>query len=178
MNSGWIHAGTVIALWSLLGIAGAKAAGHSPAGHSHNKSAAHAGHSHDDHHLCESDIDMPKDYAAAVKRIKKCRATIADEIAEGHWEEVHSPLDEATIILNKIMPIARNSGVPKSRWQDVNLAAKELKKRLDGLHSAIDKSGTADFNAAAKAIDDAIGRLESAGSGLSLTAKRTAQPPR
>jgi len=71
----------------------------------------HAGHNH--RHLSEKDIAMPKDYSSAVARIKKCRAEIGEEIAAGHLDEVHAPLDEATIILGKLMSLARDSGVPK-----------------------------------------------------------------
>src|SRR5690349_20760293 len=85
--------------------------------HAHHN---HSGHGH--HHLTEKDIKMPKDYASAIARIKKCRATIGEEISEGHLDEVHAPLHEANIILNKLMTLARDSGVPKSQWQEINVA--------------------------------------------------------
>ena len=123
--------------------------------HAHHN---HAGHGH--HHLTEKDIKMPTDYATAVARIKKCRVTIGEEIAEGHLDEVHAPLDEATIILSKLMTLARDSGVPKSQWQEINVAAKDLKKRLTELHGAIETKRKVDFKAAAVPIDQAIRRLE------------------
>lgn len=169
-------AAAIVATGALLGVC--QAAEHSHAGHKHGKSNLHAGHAHDDHHLCEADIEMPKDYAAAVKRIKSCRVAIGLEIAEGHLEEVHQPLDEASVILNKLMPIARASGVPKARWQEVNLAAKDLKKRLDALHAVIDKTGRADFEAVAKPIDSAIARLETVAASLPVAAKRTSATTR
>jgi len=124
--------------------------------HSHGNSA----HSHDAHHLCEHDIVMPKDYSSAVARIKKCRESIGRELTAGHFDNVHAPLDEATIILTKLMPLARDSGVPKAQWQEINVAARDLKKRLSELHSAVDAKRKVDFKAAAVPIDQAIRRLE------------------
>jgi hypothetical protein len=154
----------------ICGLAGTNAfAGQSqvkPHTHDHSKHA-HAGHSHDDHHLCEADIDMPKDFATAVSRIKTCRTTIAEEVAEQHWDELHAPLDEATIITNKLTTIARDSGIPKAKWQEINLAAKELKKQLGDMHTAIDKAGKVDFVRYSKSIDAAIGRLEATAKAVS-----------
>ena len=118
----------------------------------------HAGHNH--RHLSEKDIAMPKDYSSAIARIKKCRAAIEEEIVAGHLDAVHAPLDEATIILGKLMSLARDSGVPKSQWQEINVAAKDLRKRFDGLHSAIERKQRFDFKATAPPIDQAIRRLE------------------
>jgi hypothetical protein len=129
-------------------------------GHSQHNHAAHAGHNHDHQHLSEEDIEMPKDYASAVARIKKCRATIGEEIAAGHLDELHAPLDEASIILNKLMVLARDSGVAKAQWQEINSAAKDLKKRLGDLHTAIHKKRKFDFKVASVPIDQAIRRLE------------------
>jgi len=113
-----------------------------------------------------------------VARIKKCRYSIQEELAAGHMNEVLRPIDEATIILNKIMPIARESGVPKAQWQEVNLAASDLKKRLDGLHTAIDKSGSADFSESAQPIDAAIRRLEHVASTVPTAAAGANGNPR
>jgi hypothetical protein len=118
----------------------------------------HAGHGH--RHLTEKDIQMPTDYATAVARIKKCRGTLADEIRTGHLDAAQEPIDEATIILNKVMTLARDSGVPKAQWQEINVAAKDLKKRLSDLHAAIETRRKVDFKAVAVPIDQAIRRLE------------------
>lgn len=142
------------------------------AGHSHPHNDAHAGHDHDGHHLCEKDIQMPKDFASAVARIKACRKTIGEEVAEGHFEEVHAPLDEASIILGKLMPIARDSGVPKSRWREVNIAATDLRKQLGNLHTALDKNAKIDFKTASVPIDQAIKRLETVARTTTSTAAR------
>lgn len=143
-------------------------------GHDHSKKGAAHDHGsdakHGHAHLTEADLEMPTDFSPAVARIKKCRYSIQEELAAGHLDEVLRPIDEATIILNKIMPIARESGVPKAKWQEINLAATDLKKRLDGLHSAIDKSGRVDFSEAAQPIDAAIRRLELVASTVPATA--------
>jgi len=138
----------------------------------------HAGHSHAGHdhlHLCEEDIEMPEDFVAAVQRIKACRDSIKSEIQAGHYDELHHPLDEATIILGKLMPIARDSGIPKPRWQEVNLAAKDLKKRFGELHVAVDKQRKLDYSKVAQPIDAALRRLEAVADSSPSTAKR-AQP--
>ena len=165
--------GMVIACGLVVAPASAVDKGHSHAGHDHGKSkGAHAGHNHDEHHLCEADIVMPKDFPSAVTRIKACRNTIAEEIAEGHLEEVHAPLDEATIILGRLMPIARDSGVPKARWHEINTAAKDLRKRLGDLHAAIDKQAQVDFKSVSVPIDRAIKSLETVARASSSTASR------
>jgi hypothetical protein len=132
----------------------------SDSAHNHQHATGHAAHGHDGHHLCEHDIVMPKDYASAIARIKKCRDIIGRELVAGHLDDVHAPLDEATIILSKLMPLARDSGVPKAQWQEINVAAKDLKKRLGDLHTAIDAKRKIDFTTAALPIDQAIRRLE------------------
>lgn len=136
--------------------------------------ASPAGHSHDGHHLCEADIEMPKDFASAVARIKGCRVKIGKQAAAQNWTEVHRPLDEATIILNKLMVLARDSGVPRSKWHETNLAAKELKKRLAEIHSTLDRVGSIDLAAVAKPIDAAIRRLELVSAGTTAAVQNPA----
>jgi hypothetical protein len=140
--------------------------------HTHAEHEGHAGHDHDHQHLCEEDIELPTDFASAVQRIEDCRETIKAEIEAGHLEELHHPLDEATIILGKLMPLARDSGVPKSKWQEVNLVAKDLKKRLGALHTSIDKQQPTDYSKVAPPIDADVRRLQAVAGSLPSTAKR------
>lgn len=167
-----VRVGLAIAISVALGIASAWAdqpsSGH--AGHDHSKHS-HAGHSHGAH-LTEADIEMPKDFVSAVARIKKCRATIGEEAAEQHWGELHEPVDEATIITNKLMVIARDSGVPKAKWEAINLAARELKKQFGAVHVTIEKTGKVDFAKYSKSIDTSIQQLEATAKTLSANSPR------
>lgn len=117
----------------------------------HHDGHDHASHKHsdDEHHeedaaLTEADIDMPRDYASALARLQSYRQQILEALAEGHAHEAHQPLDEMDIVITKLMYIARDSGVPRGDWEEVNLARRELRAQFDLAHAAIDQEQPVD----------------------------------
>ncbi|MBX9792289.1 MAG: hypothetical protein K2Y37_25600 [Pirellulales bacterium] len=136
---------------------------HQGDGHDHGtSSAAHVDHGHTNHeheHLTEADLDLPKDFAGAVARIKTCSASVADALKKGDAHDAHKPADELVILAGKLMPLARDGGVPKARWKEINLLAKELESQLGKLHDAVDADKAAGNEAILAAIDATIGEL-------------------
>jgi hypothetical protein len=104
---------------------------------------------------------MPADYVATVKRLKYYANQIKKAITSGKPSKAHRPLDEADIVIDKVMVIARDSGVPKADWEEVNVARRELRAKLDVLHAAIDDGTKPDWNAAEPSVEDALKHLES-----------------
>ena len=117
-------------------------------------------HVDDDVAVTEADVDMPADFAAAVDRIKDYRARIFAAVAAGTPHDAHRPLDEMDIVIGKLMPIARDSGVPRGDWEEVNVARREVRAQFDLVHVAIDHDERPDMAAVQPAIAAAIERLE------------------
>ncbi len=111
--------------------------------------------------ITEADVKMPANYADAIARIKQYRDAIRDGAGSPNPAVAHRPLDELDIVLSKLPGIARDSGVPQEHWETVNVASRELRTLFNQVHAAIDDKKTPDYNAVAKPIEDAIGRLES-----------------
>lgn len=124
------------------------------------KTAAARAHDHDHPHLTERDIKLPQDFASAVARLRACGGSLQSELDAKRYDAAHAALDEAQIVLGKLMPLARDSGVPKSKWAEVNLAGKDLKKRFGQIDDVLHRTGRADLQAAAKPIDEALRKLE------------------
>ncbi|MGE0535202.1 MAG: hypothetical protein AB7O68_09515 [Pirellulales bacterium] len=137
---------------------------HEGDGHDHGTSAAADGaHGHADHdheHLTEADFDLPKDFGGAVARIKACSVDVGEALTKGDAHGAHRPADELVVLAGKLMPLARDGGVPKARWKEINLLAKELESQLDKLHDAIDADTAAGNASILAAIDATVAELE------------------
>ena len=137
---------------------------HEGDGHDHGKSgSAHDDHGDTDHehaHLTEADLDLPKDFAGAVARIKTCNDSVREALKQGDAHEAHKPADELVILVGKLLPLARDGGVPKARWKEINLLAKELGSQLDKLHAAVDSDKATGNEAILTAIDTTVAELE------------------
>jgi hypothetical protein len=153
-------------LAALAGCNGSQTGGESPgtADHDHGHGHAHAGHDHEHEEegppITEADIDMPADYIAAIPRIRTYRDAIRKAIKRGDYHGAHRPLDELNIVLNKLIYLARDSGVPRDDWEEVNVSARELRHLFDELHAAIDEQRHPDFAAAAEPVEERIRCLE------------------
>jgi hypothetical protein len=121
--------------------------------------AAAGAHDPDDVPITEADVKMPANYAEAVDRIRSYRDVIQAAVEGGTPTKAHRALDELDIVLNKLPSIARDSGVPKQKWETVNTTARELRDLFNEVHTAIDEQRTPDFAAVAKPINQAIDRL-------------------
>jgi len=113
----------------------------------------------DDKPITEADVTRPKDYADAVARLGAYRDSIRAEIAAGRPTKAHRALDELDIVLKWLPEIARDSGVPKDRWEAVNTTAQQVQELFNKVHSNIDAKKDPDYTSVSKDIDDAIGRL-------------------
>jgi hypothetical protein len=144
-----------------VAVAGCERAGDSSA------SGAAAEHDADDVAITEADVDMPRDYAAAVERLTTYSQRIKDAVANGKPHEAHRPLDEMDIMISKLMSIARDSGVARPDWEEVNLARRALRAQFDRIHAAIDGGKTPDVAGAEPGIDAALARLTAVAAKLS-----------
>jgi hypothetical protein len=110
--------------------------------------------------ITEADVDMPADFSAAVVRIKEYGTRVFAAIATGTPHDAHRPLDEMDIVIGKLMPIVRSSGVSREEWDEVNSARREIRAQFDLIHAALDRGEQPDMAATRPAIDTAIKRLE------------------
>lgn len=117
-------------------------------------------HDPDDAHVTAQEVERPKDFAAAVARIEQYRDRIRDEIAAGRPAKVHRPLDEAVFVLRWLPEIARDSGIARSHWEEVNTLAQEIEAALDRVHARIDAQQDPDFASVAAEVQRAIDRLK------------------
>lgn len=158
-----IYAAAVLALIAISSQTGC--------GESHEAVANHAGgapaarqsagaHDPDDVPITEADVQMPATYAEAIERIKSYRDQIRRPIEAGTPGKAHRPLDELDIVLGKLTAIARDSGVPREQWEQVNSSARELRHLFNQVHTAIDEGARPDYASVARPIDEAIERLE------------------
>jgi hypothetical protein len=76
----------------------------------------------DDVPITEADVAVPATLAGAVERIGGYRDQIRSAIEAGTPTKAHRSLDELDIVLKKLMPLVRESGIAKTEWQDINLA--------------------------------------------------------
>jgi hypothetical protein len=112
-----------------------------------------------DQPITEADVARPKDFADAVARIKAYRDSIRDDIAAGRPTKAHRALDELDIVLNWLPGIARDGGVPKQHWEEVNTTAQRIQELFNKVHGQIDAKEKPDYDAIAGDVDTAIGRL-------------------
>jgi hypothetical protein len=127
------------------------------------KPSAEPEHEHDpdDVPITEADVEMPTDFNAAVERMRDYSTKIKTAILAGTPSKAHRPLDELDIVIGKVMPIARDSGVPRTDWEQVNLARRDLRAQFDVLHAAIDGGEKPDWSAAEPGVETALASLES-----------------
>jgi hypothetical protein len=115
----------------------------------------------DDVPITEADVQRPAGYGEALARIEGYRDTIRDEIAAGRPTKAHRALDELDIVLNWLPAIARDSGVPKDRWEAVNTTAQQVRDLFNQVHSRIDAGQAPNFAAIGDDVEKSIAELRS-----------------
>ncbi len=130
-------------------------------GHNHD----HAHHDHEPHHEQEqpgghAEVDVPRDYPAAVERINSYCQRIVAAIKANQLEQAHEPLDDVDVVLEKLMLISRDSNVPRSHWETINVARRELRTQLDRLHATIDDGQPPDLGHIEPLLQSALQRLQ------------------
>jgi hypothetical protein len=113
----------------------------------------------DDVPITETDVQRPANYGEAISRVEGYRDTIRDEIAAGRPTKAHRALDELDIVLNWLPAIARDSGVPKDRWEAVNTTAQQVRDLFNQVHSRIDAGQDPDYAVIADGVEKSIAGL-------------------
>jgi hypothetical protein len=99
----------------------------------------------------------------AVAFVKQLRDAVERETKNGipaNPFEAHQALDKADIVVQWLPEIARNSNVPKEKWETVTTAANELRELFDKIHLNIDKRANPDFASFQEKMDARIAELE------------------
>jgi hypothetical protein len=102
-------------------------------------------------------------FARAVDVIQELRNTTETETKNGipaNPYEVHQALDKVDLVLQWLPEIARDSGVPKDRWEEVNTTASDLRTSFEKVHQNIDNKQDPNFASVANEIDQKIARLK------------------
>jgi hypothetical protein len=132
--------------------------------------AADAGHDEYDPHdvpLTEEQKDELRAQTAqfpdAVQKIQELRDEIEAETKDGIPEnpyKAHQALDKADLLLQWFPEIARDSGVPKEDWEEVNTIANDLRTLFEQVHQNIDNKKNPNFSSVADEVDQKTARLK------------------
>jgi hypothetical protein len=140
--------------------------------HAHDSTAKHD-HDEEDVAITEADVDMPRDYTTAIARLKTYRQQILSALADGHAHAAHRPLDEMDLVVTKLMLLARDSGVPRGEWEEVNLARRALRAQFDLAHAAIDEEKPVDRAELEKKTAAPLAQLEAIAARLPMPSATT-----
>ena len=102
-------------------------------------------------------------FSAAVAKIKEFRDATEQETKNGIPEnpyKAHQALDQADLVLQWLPQVARDSGVAKDLWEEINTAANELRTSFEKVHQNVDNKQDPNFAAVAQEIDQKIARLQ------------------
>lgn len=117
-------------------------------------------------------------FPQAIAVIKELRNSAEEETRNGIPEDphqVHQALDKADLVFQWLPEIARDSGVPKDRWEEVTTTANDLRTLFEKVHQNIDERKEPDFASVAAEIDQKIAGLGKIAENLT-PAKTEAQP--
>lgn len=106
------------------------------------------------------DNDVPADVPAAVEQLRNYIEQLNVAIAGGKLTNAYPPLAEADSVVERMMVIARDSGVPKCYWDRLNAARCTVHEKLEKLRTAIGTGEQRDLESAKDLLDDALGSLE------------------
>lgn len=129
------------------------------------READESGQTHDPHDvpLTEEEIAQLKEdtarYEDAIEHIQQFQETIERETTEGEPSKAHRALDNLDVVLERLPEAAQNSGVPKSKWQEVNETAQKLRDLFNQVHANIDAGENPDYKSVAEEIDQGIQTL-------------------
>ena len=98
-----------------------------------------------------------------VARIKELRNETEKETKDGiptNPYVAHQALDKADLVLQWLPQVARDSGVAKEHWEEINTAANDLRTLFEKVHESIDNKQNPDFASVAPDMDEKLSRLE------------------
>lgn len=102
-------------------------------------------------------------FSDAVAKIKELCNAIEAETKDGIPQQpyaAHQALDKADLVLKWLPQVARDSGVAKEHWEEINTAANDLRTSLEKVHHNIDNKQDPNFASVAQEMDQKISRLE------------------
>jgi len=108
--------------------------------------------------LFEQVAQFPK----AVEVLQQLRDATERETKDGIPEnpyEVHQSLDKADLVLTKLPDIARDWGVAREHWAEVNTTANDVRNLFEKVHQNVDNKQDPDFASVAGEIDAKLARL-------------------
>lgn len=120
---------------------------------------------HDPHDvpLTEQEIAQLKaetaQYSDAIDHIRQYRETIQQETTQGDPAKAHRALDKLEVVLQRLPEAARDSGVPKEKWQEVNETAQKLRELFNQVHANIDAGENPNYEAVSQEVDQSIETL-------------------
>lgn len=100
-----------------------------------------------------------EDYVDAVAHIQSYRDTIRTETTEGNPAKAHRALDNLDLVLEWLPEIAQKSGVPKSKWEEVNTTAQKLRDHFNAVHANIDDGKDPGYASVSAEIDKGVEAL-------------------
>jgi hypothetical protein len=101
-------------------------------------------------------------FGAAVETIRELANTIKEETKAGIPDnpyQAHQALDKADLVLQWLPQVARDSGVAKECWEEVNTTANQLRTLLEQVHERIDNRQDPDFASVENELNQMIIRL-------------------
>lgn len=98
-------------------------------------------------------------YEDAIEHIRQYQEAIERETTGGEPAKAHRALDNLDVVLEWLSESARQSGVPKAKWQEVNETAQKLRDLFNQVHARIDAGEAADYAAVAEEVDQGIQTL-------------------
>lgn len=101
-------------------------------------------------------------YPDAIAKIKELRDAVEKETKDGipaNPFDAHQALDKLDIILPWLPGIARDSGVAKENWEQVNTATNKLRELFESIHQNIDDGKDPGFPGIQAEIDAKIAEL-------------------
>jgi len=101
-------------------------------------------------------------FPKAVEVIKELRNATEEETKNGIPKDpykAHQALDKADLVFQWLPEIARDSNVPKEKWEEVTTTANDLRTLFEKVHQNIDNKQEPDFASVAGEIDQKIAVL-------------------
>lgn len=130
--------------------------------HDHAKSDDHAKQpGHDDGHA-HGEVAKAKTFAEAARRIADEVKAIEASLKGGSVSGVSDRANAVNALAKDLgaLSLAKDSGVPREKVKDANLAGKELAEAADALHEIADKGDVAKSTAAFAAVKAAAAKIE------------------
>ena len=101
-------------------------------------------------------------FPKAVEVIKELRDATEEETKNGIPQnpyKAHQALDRADLVFQWLPEIARDSNVPKEKWEEITTTANDLRTLFEKVHQNIDNKQEPDFASVAGEMDQKIARL-------------------